>query len=214
MTRSLITAALLAGMVHPLAAQHLRIGPELVVADYSEVSRPLSYRGIGPGAAATLRYRRLSLEGAAASIRMNPREDGSAAESFTSLQIDGWLRFDATGYLTLEAGATHRSTDSEFAAQSLGAVRVGAQTRYPLGPGAAIWLRGNYLAGARFSGGGSAPLAVEVGLGLDITLGRHLSGSAIYAFQRLDRKTNPGGGAETPAPIEQSLARVGIAVNW
>src|SRR6185436_11650811 len=111
-----------------------------VIADYSEVSRRLSYGGIGAGGAATLRFHRFSLEGAAASIRMKPHDDAGGAEPFTALQIDGWLRFDATGYLSFEAGATHRAMDSEFAAQSLGAVRVGARTRYPLGPGAGIWL--------------------------------------------------------------------------
>jgi hypothetical protein len=35
-----------------------------------------------------------------------------------------------------------------------------------------------------------------------------------YSFQRLDRRTNPAGGGEVQVPIEQSLARLGLAVGF
>jgi len=66
---------------------------------------------------------------------------------------------------------------------------------------------------AQFSGGGTAPLALELGLGLGLELSRHLRAKVDYSFQRLDRKTNPAGGAEASVPIEQSLARLGLAVG-
>jgi hypothetical protein len=146
-----------------------------------------------------------------ASISMSPSHDSQATESFRATLFDGSVGVKALEYLTLELGVTKRSADSEFAAQSVGAIRIGARTQYLLGPGATVWLRGAYLAGAQFSGGGSAPIAMELGLGLEIRWSRHLRMAVQYAFQRLDRKTHPAGGPEASVPIEQALARVRLA---
>jgi hypothetical protein len=198
----------------PLAAQHVIVGPEVALADYREASAGLRYGGVGPGAAAELTFGRFAADVAFASIEMSPSKDSQATESFRATLIEGSVAVQALEYLSFEVGATKRSADSEFAAQSVGAVRVGARTRYVLGPGASVWLRGAYLAAAQFSGGGSAPVAMELGLGLDIRWSRHLRMAAQYAFQRLDRKTNPAGGPEVSVPIEQSLARLRLAVAF
>jgi hypothetical protein len=174
----------------------------------------LRYRGVGPGVAGTVTYHRVTADMALASIRMSPTGGSGATESFRATLIDAWLRWNALDYLGLEVGLTKRSAYAELAAQSVGAVRIGARTHYLLGPGATIWLRGDYLAGAQFSGGGSAPLAMELGLGLDIRWSRQVRAAAQYSFQRLDRKTNPAGGAEVSVPIEQALVRVGLAVGF
>ncbi len=204
----------LCGAPAPAAAQRVTIGPEVGVAQYREVASSLRYSGVGPGAAATATWRRLRADAAVVSMRMTPASGGAATQSFRATEIDAWLGWDALDYLRFEVGLTRRSPDSDFAAQSLGAVRVGAATHYLLGPGATISLRGDYLAGARFSGGGSAPLALELGLGLDVELSRRLHAAVRYAFERLDRRTNPGGGAEASVPIERSLARVGLAAGF
>lgn len=198
----------------PVVAQHGQIGPELGIAEYREATSSLRYRGVGPGVAGALTFRRFTAEGAFVSMRMNPTSSSQATESFRATLIDAWLRWDPVNYLGLEVGLTKRSTDSQFAAQSVGAVRVGARTHYLLGPGAGVWLRGGYLAGARFSGGGKAPTAMELGLGLEIRWSSHFRAAAQYSFQRLDRKTNPAGGADVAVPIEQALARVGLAVGF
>jgi hypothetical protein len=198
----------------PAAAQQGSVGPEFGVGEYREATSSLRYRGVGPGVAGSVTFHRVTAEGALASIRMNPTNGSEATESFRATLIDAWLRWDVLDYLGFEVGLTKRSADSEFAAQSVGAARIGARTRCLLGPGAAIWLRGNYLAGARFSGGGSAPIAMEIGLGLDIQWSRHVRAAAQYSFQRLDRKTNPAGGAAASVPIEQALARLGLAVGF
>jgi hypothetical protein len=198
----------------PAAAQQGRIGAELAVGEYRESASSLRYRGLGPAVAGALAFHRFTASGAFASMRMNPTSGSEATEGFRATLIDAWLRWDALHYLGFEVGLTKRSADAEFAAQSVGAVRVGARTHYLLGPGATIWLRGDYLAGAQFSGGGSAPIAMELGLGLDIWWSRHFRAAAQYAFQRLDRKTNPAGGPEVSVPIEQALARVGLAVGF
>jgi hypothetical protein len=196
------------------AAQQGSIGPDLVVGEYREATSSMRYRGIGPGATGSFTFHRVTVDGTFASVQMDPISGSQATESFKATSIDAWLRWDALDYLGFEVGLIKRATDSEFAAQSVGAVRAGARTHTLLGPGAAVWLRGDYLAGAQFSGGGSAPLAVEIGLGLDIRWSKRFRAAAQYSFQRLDRKTNPAGGPEVSVPIEQSLARVGLAVGF
>jgi len=198
----------------PAAAQHGRLGPDLVFGEYREATSNMRYRGAGPGATGSFTFHRVTVEGAIASVQMDPISGSQATESFKATLIDASLRWDVLDYLGFEVGVTSRETDSEFAAQSVGAVRVGARTHTLLGPGADIWLRGDYLAGAQFSGGGSAPFAVELGFGLDIRWSKHFRAAAQYSFQRLDRKTNPAGGVEVSVPIEQSLARIGLAVGF
>lgn len=195
-------------------AQHGRVGPDLVGGEYREATANMRYRGGGLGATGSFTFHRVTVEGAIASVQMDPIGGSQATESFKATLIDASLRWDVLDYLGFEVGLTNRDTDSEFAAQSVGAVRVGARTHTLLGPGADIWLRGDYLAGAQFSGGGSAPFAVELGLGLDIQWSKHFRAAAQYTFQRLDRTTNPAGGAEVSVPIEQSLARIGLAVGF
>ena len=87
---------------------------------------------------------------------------------------------------------------------------IGLRYSKTLGPGATVALRGNYLAGAKFTGGGSAGLAME--LGLLVSAGPQNGRFRVngeYGFQRVDRKV--GGLA---VPIQQSLVRVGVAVGF
>jgi hypothetical protein len=49
---------------------------------------------------------------------------------------------------------------------------------------------------------------------LDVRFAGHVHGTAAYAFQRINRKTNPGGTGEVDAPIQQTLARLGVAVAF
>jgi hypothetical protein len=168
---------------------------------------------VGPGVRGVFTYHRISAEGVAVWLQMTPQAGAQAVQSFQMVQLDGWLKWQALDHLTFDVGFTSRSPDAEFAAQSLGAVRVGLGTQYGLGHGAAVSLRGDYLAGAQFSGGGTAPLALELGLGLDVAFSRHVRATFDYSFERVDRKTTPGGGAEVKVPIQQALARVGVAVG-
>ena len=107
-----------------------------------------------------------------------------------------------------------RTADPEFDAQSVGAVRIGARSFYEIGPGATVLFRANYLAAPTFSGGGHASFSIDLGLGLDVRLAGRLHGTAGYTFQRISRKTNPGGTGEIDAPIQATVARVGLAVGF
>jgi len=210
-TRSGFITLLGALTAAPAAAQHLVITPQAALVDYGEVSSALRFSGVGPAVQASFTFGRFAAEGSFVSVQMDPTDQTSAAEGFQATEIVGHIRYEVTGYLGLEVGLTSRTTDSEFAAQSIGAASVGVRTHYLLGPGARVWARGGYLAAAQFSGGGSAPLSFEVGLGVDVTLVRHVHLTADYGFEKFGRKTEPGGGAEVTAPIEQSQARLGVA---
>jgi len=111
-------------------------------------------------------------------------------------------------------GLIRRTADPEFDAQSLGAVRIGARSVYDLGPGATVSFRANYLAAPKFSGGGRAAFSLDLGLGLDVRLAGRLHGVVEYAFERVNRKTDPGGTGEIAAPIQQTLARVGLGIGF
>lgn len=214
-SRTMALAALLtAGPPDRLTAQRVAIGPQVVVADYREVTGNLHYQGIGYGGAASLVLGKFSGDVAVARLDYEPADGSTAVLKFQAIQFDARVRYYVASYVSLEAGVTSREAEPEFEAQSLGAVRVGARMSYPLGPAARIAMRGNYLAAAKFSGGGSAPFGIELGLGVSGDLFRtRLRLSADYEFQRLDRKTDDGSGA-VGVPIQQSLVRLGAAVAF
>ena len=212
MTRPAWGALLLALVSRPAAGQLLTVGPEFVLADYREVASGLRYRGSGFGAALWARRDRLSVEAAVVRVSLDPAAGGAATTSFTATQVDAWVAYDVAAYASVEVGVLHRSADPEFDAQSVGAVRVGGRSFYAIGPGATVVFRADYLAAPKFSGGGRAAVSLDLGLGLDVRLAGRLHGTATYAFTRMNRRTNPGGTGEVDAPIQQSLARVGLAL--
>jgi hypothetical protein len=218
MTRSawgLAIGAACALGTQPGSAQRVTIGPQFVLASYREVSSGLQYQGTGFGGAAVARWRRFSAEAVVTRVTFNPSGSTTTLKSFDATQIDAWLAYDVAPYASLEAGLTHRSPSPEFGAQSVGAVRVGARASSEIGPGATVSFRADYLAAPQFSGGGHASLSLDLGLGLDVRLAGRLHAIAAYAFQHIDRKDNPGGTApDTPAPIQQSLARLGLGVGF
>ena len=195
-------------------AQQLTIGPQFVLASYREVSAGLRYQGTGFGGAASARLHRCRAAAAVSRVNFDPTGGSSASQGFTATQLDAWLAYDVAPYASIEAGITHRSADPEFDAQSVGAVRVGARAFSEIAAGATVSFRADYLAAPQFSGGGHAPFSVDLGLDVDVRLAGRLHGSVAYAFQRVGRKTNPGATGEIDAPIEQSLARVGLAVAF
>ncbi len=207
-TAALLGLALFAGAsgVH---AQRVQAGAQLAFGDYREVSGDLHWRGSGPAAWGSITLRKLTLEGRFARISYDPVAGGSATAGFKATQLDGFARYYLANHISAELGVTNRKADPEFDAQSMAALRIGVRGSYLLGPGATIALRGNYLAGAKFSGGGTAPFAFDIGLSLAVgaTNGRYrLTGD--YDFQTAKRKT------VTDAPLQQTLARVGVAFGF
>ena len=199
----------------PAAAQRVGIGVQGAFGDYREVSPGLHYRGTGGGGMAFFTVGKLSADVAVVRLDFDTVAGSGATESFKATQFDARVRWFLVSGVSVEVGVMSRKVDPDFAAQAMGALRLGLRAVYALGPEAALSFRGNYLGAARFSGGGSAPLGLELALGLSAGMrnGR-LRLIADYEFQRVDRKTNPGGAGEVKVPIEQSLARIGVAVGF
>jgi len=193
---------------------NVTIGPQFALGSYREVASGLRYQGTGFGGAASARYRRLSAEAEVVRLTLDPATGSSATSGFTATEVSAWVAYDVATYASVEAGFIRRTADPEFDAQSVGAVRVGARSFYEIGPGATVLFRANYLAAPKFSGGGHAAFSVDLGLGLDVRLAGRLHGTAAYTFQRINRKTNPGGTGEIDAPIQETVARVGLAVGF
>ena len=212
MTRPALGALLLALALRPATGQLVTVGPQFVLADYREVASGLKYRGSGLGGALWARRDRLSAEAAVVRVSFDPAAGSAADSGFTATQVDVWVAYDVAAYASVEVGVLHRSADPEFDAQSVGAVRVGGRSFYAIGPGATVVFRADYLAAPKFSGGGRAAVSLDLGLGLDIRLAGRLHGTATYAFTRMNRKTNPGGTGEIDAPIQETEARVGLAL--
>jgi len=198
-----------------LSAQHVSIGPQIAFGDYREVSSDLHYRGSGLGAKATLMWRKFSADVVLSKVKYKPKTTAAMAD-FDASEVDIRLRYYVTGPVSAEVGFINRKMDPEFEAQSVGAVTVGARMTYVLGPGVRMSLNGGLLFGSKFSGGGttSALGALQLGLGItvDALRGRVLA-TGDYGFQRFSRNTDDGSGA-LPAPIQQSLGRIGIALAF
>ena len=216
MSRAAAGVALLVLASRAVLAQQVNvtIGPQFALGSYREVASGLRYQGTGFGGAASARYRKLSLEAVVVRLSLDPATGSSATSGFTATEVSAWVTYDVATYASVEAGFIRRTADPEFDAQSVGAVRIGARSFYEIGPGATVLFRANYLAAPKFSGGGHAAFSVDLGLGLDVVLAGRLHGTAGYTFQRINRKTNPGGTGEIDAPIQGTVARVGLAVGF
>ncbi|HMG17154.1 MAG TPA: hypothetical protein VK573_00410 [Gemmatimonadales bacterium] len=210
-------AALLAVVAaHALTAQHVSIGPQIAFGDYKEVSSELHYRGTGIAAKATLQWKKFSGDIVLSKLKYKPSSDGTATKEFDASEVDVRLRYYVTGPVSAELGFIRRKADPELEAQSVGAVTIGARMEYLLGPGVRMALSGGLLFGSKFSGGGSTGAlgALQLGLGLTVdALRGRVQATGDYGFQRFSRETDDGSGA-LPAPIQQSVGRIGLAVAF
>lgn len=199
-----------------LAAQHVSIGPQIAFGDYKEVSSELHYRGTGIAGKATLQWKKFSGDIVLSKLKYKPSSDGTATKEFDASEVDLRLRYYVTGPVSAELGFIRRKADPELEAQSVGAVTVGARMEYLLGPGVRMALSGGLLFGSKFSGGGSTGAlgALQLGLGLTVdALRGRVQATGDYGFQRFSRETDDGSGA-LPAPIQQSVGRIGLAVAF
>jgi hypothetical protein len=216
MTQARTLGALLAAsllVAAPLRAQRLVAGGGVALADYREQGPSLRFHGSGPSGAVDFRWRRFALGVAGAHLAFDPTS-GDAAEPFTMSQVDVRLRARAVRNVSLEAGFVRRAVTPDHAAQSMGAVRLGAQAAFPLAVGADVSLRSGYLAGATFSGGGSAPFGVEVGMRVSYGPGSgRVRAIADFEFQRLDRRTTVDGLSRS-VPIQSTVVRVGAGLAY
>jgi hypothetical protein len=199
----------------PLSAQQVTLGAGFASSDYREQADFLHFRGAGPAALLTVERGRLALRADAWHLSLDPTGEAAASlESFTVDEINVRVGVRAVSVLAVEAGYLHRSVAPSRAAQSYSAVTLGLRAVYPLAPGAEVAVRTSYVAGTDFTGGGSAPFGIELGLGAAYGPGSgcfRVTGD--YGFQRIDRHTDQNG-TRLSVPIQSSVARLGLAVRF
>lgn len=199
----------------PLSAQQVTLGAGYALSDYREQADFLHFRGSGPTATLGVERGRLSLRADAWHLSLDPAGDAAAGlESFTFDQLNVSLGVMATSLVGVEAGFRRRSAAPSRAAQSFSAATLGLRAGFPLAPGAEVAVRTAYVAGTDFTGGGSAPFGIELGLsaGYGPGSGRYrITGD--YEFQRIDRRTDQSG-TRLSVPIQSSVARFGLAVRF
>lgn len=199
----------------PAVAQQFTVGAGYALTDYREQAAFLHFRGSGPTAVVSAEHGRLALRIEGAHLNLNPASDvASSLESFSVDQFSVRAGVRVVSVVLMEAGYLRRSIAPGRAAQSYSAATLGVRAEYPLAPGADVALRTAYVAGTGFSGGGSAPFGVELGLSASYAPGSgRLRLTGDFDFQRIDRRTDQDGG-RLSVPIQSSLARLGVAVKF
>ncbi len=210
MTRSTVAVAalLLVPGGHLTAQKTVRIGVHSVGMTYTEVNADNRSQGVGGAATLALRWRRFGLEGMALKTRLVPDDD--EREQYDFVQWDVRFDFWIAPIIAIEVGGEWWSIDPEFAGQEMGAGRIGFVSQYALARISEIWVRGAYLVNPRFSGGGDAGLAVELGLGVAVGTSNGLfRAQAESNFQRIDRRVS---GVDVPLQLTQ--ARLGVVFGF
>lgn len=199
----------------PLRAQQVTLSAGYALADYREQADFLHFKGSGPTAMVAVERGRLALRVDAWHLDLDPGEDAAPPlEPFTMDQLNIRLGLRAVSVVSVEAGYMKRWVDPSRAAQSLSAATLGVRAAYPLAPGAEVAVQTAYVAGTDFTGGGSAPFGIELGLSAAYGPGSgRFRVTGDYEFQRIDRRTNQNG-SRLSVPIQSSFARVGLSVRF
>lgn len=215
MRSAFLSLGLLLAVAGSTSAQQITLGAGYALADYREQAAFLHFQGSGPSAMLEVERGRLALRLDGAHLSFDPSgADAAPLDPFTVDQFSVRLGVRTMSLVGLEAGYFHRSAAPSRAAQSFSAATLGLRAAYPLAPGADVALRTAYVASTDFTGGGSAPFGIELGLsaGYGPGSGRYrLTGE--YQFQRIDRRTDQGG-TRLNVPIQSSMARLALAVRF
>jgi hypothetical protein len=215
MRRQVTALGLLFAVAAPLSAQQVTLGAGYALADYQEQAAFLHFKGSGPTATLNVERGRLALRVDASHFDLDPPDDNpSPLEPFKVDQFSVRLGVRTMSVVVAEAGFFRRSTSPSRAAQAYSAATLGARVAYALAPGADVAVRTAYVAGMDFSGGGSAPFGIELGLSAAYGPGAgryRITGD--YEFQRIDRYTDQSG-SRLDVPIQSSVARVGVSVRF
>ncbi|HUO51795.1 MAG TPA: hypothetical protein VMT93_04690 [Gemmatimonadaceae bacterium] len=209
------TALLLATpLAAPAAAQRFSVGVGAANGTYQEQGDALAFTGWGPEITATAAAARWQLWMNLLRISYKPTSGSAGAEPFDLTLFDGRVRYAFDSTWSAEIGYQQQNVAPSDAAQQVRVIPVGGRVGFTLAPGARISANVDYLAAARFSGGGSAPFAMEVGLQAYYAPGAGaLRFTVGYAFDRIDRQTTSAGGT-LPVPIQSSVVQLGLALTF
>lgn len=199
----------------PAAAQQVSLGAGYALSDYREQADFLHFRGSGPAASLSVERGRVALRADGWHLSFDAAGDAPPGlESFTVDEIDLRVGLRMVSTLALEAGYVRQSVSPSRAAESFSGLTVGFRGWYSLAPGASVALRTSYVAGSDFTGGGSAPFGIALGLSASYGPGSgRYSVTGDYRFERIDRRTELSGGLIS-VPIQSSVARLGLAVKF
>lgn len=205
---ALTVLSALSALSAPVSAQTVRIGVHGVGITHTEIASERRAEGGGAGGLISVRWRRFGLDLSGHVLRLD--SVGGGPRLFDLYQGDLRVSYRVATGLALEVGAGRRKIEPEFAAQEVGLARAGILSEIRLSSLGGVWGRGAYLVAPRFSGGGTAGLAVELGFGAGLgTRNGRFRGRVEYEFQRIDRSVN-----DAAVPIQTSLAKVGVDVGF
>ena len=211
---ALLAGVLFASVAPPARAQRATAGVGYAFAEYAEQGSSLHFAGGGIAAHGSVSWRRWSLRASAAKLALEPKDDATGSESFDVLQADIALRVGVTQLISVEAGFLHRDVDPLHAAQSVGAMRLGAVIAVPLATGAGVEASASYVGASSFSGGGTAPFGVAIGLGVNYApRWERVRLTGDLDFLRLDRRTESASG-KVASPVQSTTARIGVSVVY
>ena len=209
--RRVLSVLLLVGMSRPVGAQlpQVRVSVLEGLGHYREQGPALDFSGSGPGARLDLTWRRWGLVARGVHLSFSPTDPSSGSVGFTATETEVALRYRPLGTIpaAIEGGVIRRTISPTDAAQELRAYRIGVFAHFVIGDGAEVETRGAWLAGAKFSGGGTAGTGLTLGLRAAYRpVARFPWGWLVadYDFERLDRAT------AVPVPIQGSTVRLGV----
>ena len=189
-----------------VAGQTIRVGGSAVAATSAEVEDTRQARGVGFGIGATAERNRWRVE--ARYYYAALKADYSIQPDYDVNQLDLAATWFWRPYLAPQLGVTRRFVRPELVAQEVGFARIGVLSEVRLARLAGLWVRGSYLPFSRFSGGGSAGLGLEMGLGIELGIPTaRVQGFAGFEYQRIDRETS------ADAPLQFSVGQIGVRLR-
>lgn len=194
----------------PVAAQSIRFAVGISGVSFSEVDENVQYDGAGGSAMIDFRFGRFMIQGEGYIARMTPDPETGSTETVDFRQGDIRIAYFFSPALAIQIGGSGRQAIPEFSTTDVGYGRIGLISENRLGSIARIWVRGAYLPGPKFSGGGTAEFAFEIGLGTWIGTSNGRFGVRIeYDFQRIDRQVN-----DVSVPQQQMVGRLSLEVGF
>ena len=190
--------------------QVFRATPQIAWVSHSEVDKSLEHGGFGFGAAVGMTHGRWGLDLAGYRASLDPEASAPTGAPFHLVQLDLHATYAIASAIVILTGASRRWVNPKFAAPDVGYFRLGLLTQTALARQGKVWARVAYLVAPRFNGGGSAGLAIEIGLGTWIgTADGRYGLRAEYDFQRIDRSIN---GAAVP--VQMAVAKAGLQLGF
>jgi hypothetical protein len=208
--RPSVGLAILAVLAGPLHGQTLRVAVGATGVSFSEVGEALQYDGAGGNAMIDVRFGKFMVQGEGFIARLVPDAETGLTEDIDVRQADLRIAYFLNPALAIQIGASGREATPANTTTNVGYGRIGLISENRLGSIARIWVRGAYLPNPRFSAGGSAEFAFEIGLGTWIGTSNGRFGARIeYDFQRIDRQVN-----DIDAPQQLMVGRLSFEVGF